>query len=111
MQKCFGGPMSPFPATNHIFGHFRPNVDQFWEISKIQKIAKISIFHENSILNRVADIGRNDDIWPEMDSWDVLDVFCTKNRYPNASRSNFKPFWKNRFFADYHLWDPEKSTS
>ena len=54
-------------------------------------------FDKNSILDIVADIVRGDDMWPEMDSLGVLEVFCTENRYPNAFRSNFRTFSKNRF--------------
>ena len=43
----------------------------------------------------------------EMDFSGVLDVFCTKNRYPSSSRSNFKQIWKNRFFVNFHLWTPK----
>ena len=77
---------------------------------KSGKIVKIVIFHKNSIFDIVADIDRNDDIWPEMDPLGVLEVFCTANRYPNAFRSNFKPFSKNRFFCHFHLWDFPIST-
>ena len=66
MWKCFGGPKTKFPATNHISGHFRPNDKSYFEKSKIPKIAKKSILAKNSNFDRVADIGRNDDIWPEM---------------------------------------------
>ena len=37
-------------------------------------------------------------------------MFCTRNRYLNAFRSNFKKFQKNRFFGDFHLWDPKMWT-
>ena len=63
------------------------------------------IFDKNSIFDIMAGIDRHDDIWPEMDSLGVLEVFCTENRYPNAFRSNFRTFSKNRFFCDFHLWD------
>ena len=61
------------------------------------------IFHKYSIFDIVADIDRNDDIWPEMDPLGILEVFCTANRYPNAFRSNFTPFSKNRFFFSFSL--------
>ena len=63
------------------------------------------IFDKKSIFDIKAGIDRHDDIWPEMDSLGVLEVFCTKNRYPNAFRSNFKPFSKNQIFCHFHLWD------
>ena len=89
-------------------GHFRPLI-AFLSISnhmvghivrsqKYVKIAKIAILARNSIFDTAADIGQNDDIWPEMGSWGVLELFCTRNRYLNSFRSIFKKFWKNRFF-------------
>ena len=33
-----------------------------------------------------------------MRPWGVLEPFCTRNRYLNSFRSNFKWIWKNRFF-------------
>ena len=98
MQKCFGGPKRQFPATNHISGHFRPNGKSYFEKSKIPKFAKKSILAKNSNFDRVADIGRNDDIWPEMGPGGVLELFCTKNRYLNPSRSHFKKSRKIDFF-------------
>ena len=77
---------------------------------KIMKIAKIVIWAENSIFDTPAGIGRNDDIWPEMDSWGVLELFCTRKRHLNSFRSNFRTFWKNRFFGDFDLWDHQKWT-
>ena len=65
------------------------------------------IFDKNSILDIVAGIDRHDDIWPEMDSLGVLEGFCTKNRYPNAFRSNFKPFSKNQFFVIFTCGTPQ----
>ena len=72
---------------------------------KPEKMLKNVNFDKNSILHIVADSDWNDDIWPEMDSLGVLKVFCTKNRYLNAFRSNFKPFSKNQIFCHFHLWD------
>ena len=72
---------------------------------KSPKMLKNVNFDKNSILDIVADIVRGDHMWPEMDSLGVLEVFCTENRYPNAFRSNFRTFSKNRFFCDFHLWD------
>ena len=43
-----------------------------------------------------------------MNFWCVLELFCTRNRYLNSFRSNFGKLWKNRFFGDFHLWDPQK---
>ena len=63
------------------------------------------IFDKNLIFDIVADIDQNDDIWPEMDSLGVLEVFCIKNGYPYLFKSYFKPFSKNQFFCDFHLWD------
>ena len=100
--------------------HFRPPImiltasgqmaDHILISQKSQKMPKNVIFDKNSFLDRVADMDWNDDIWPEMDSLGVLKVFCTKNRYPNAFRSNFRTFSKNRFFCDFHLWDFPIST-
>ena len=70
---------------------------------KSQNIVKNMIFDENSIFDIVVDINRNDDIWPEMDSLGVLEMFCTKNRYPNAFRSNFKSIL-NLIFCHFHMW-------
>ena len=88
--------------------NFRPPIifpDTFGQMAshilrsrKSQKIAKKSILAKNSNFDRVADIGRNDDIWPEMGPWGVLELFCTKNRYLNPSRSHFKKSRKIDFF-------------
>ena len=106
----FEGSERPFPVSDCIFEHFRPYGRPYCERSKYVKIAKIVIWVRNSIFDISADIGRNDDIWPEMGSWGVLELFCTRNRYLNAFRSNFKKFQKNRFFGDFHLWDPKMWT-
>ena len=101
-------------------GHFRPLI-AFLSISghmvghivrsqKYMKIAKIAIWARNSIFDTAADISQNDDIWPEMGSWGVLELFCTRNRYLNSFRSNFEKLWKNRFFGDFHLWDHQMWT-
>ena len=81
-----------FPAT---FGQMASHI---LRSRKSQKIAKKSILAKNSNFDRVADIGRNDDIWPEMGPWGVLELFCTRNRYLNPSRSHFKKSRKIDFF-------------
>ena len=43
-----------------------------------------------------------------MGPWDVLEPFCTRNRYLNAFRCNFKQFQNFRFFGNFHVWDPQK---
>ena len=85
--------------------------DDIFMMQKSQKMLKNVNLDKNSILDIMADIVRGDDIWPEMESLGVLEVFCTENRYPNAFKSNFKTFSKNRFFCDFHLWDFPTSTS
>ena len=95
--------------------HFRPPImiltasgqmaDHILISQKSKKIAKNMIFDKNLIFDIIANFDENDDIWPEMDLLGVLEVFCTANRYPNAFRSNFKPFSKNRIFCHFHLWD------
>ena len=41
-------------------------------------------------------------IWPEMGPWDVLELFCTRNRYLNPSRSHFKKIRKIDFFEFFN---------
>ena len=43
-----------------------------------------------------------------MSPWSVLKPFCTRNRYLNAFRCNFKQFQNFRFFGNFHVWDPQK---
>ena len=40
----------------------------------------------------------------------VLEPFCTRNRYLNAFRCNFKKIQNFGFFGIFHLWDPQKWT-
>ena len=95
MFKYLKGSENPFPATNHISGHFRPCGRPWCHMSKI---AKITILAKNSNFHSMAGSVRESDIWPGMSPWGVLESFCTRNRYLNPFRSNFKQFWKNRFF-------------
>ena len=104
VQRGHFRPLIAFLSNSgHIIGHIVMH-------QKIMKIAKIVIWAENSIFDTPAGIGRNDDIWPEMDSWGVLELFCTRKRHLNSFRSNFRIFWKNRFFGDFDLWDHQKWT-
>ena len=99
----FRPPIMILTTSGHMVNHILIS-------QKSQKIIKIMIFDKNSIFDIVADMDGNDDILPEKDPLGALEVFCTDNRYPNAFRSNFKPFSKNRFFCDFHLWDFPIST-
>ena len=45
-----------------------------------------------------------------MGPWGVLQPFCTRNRYLNAFRCNFKKIQNFGFFEIFHLWDPQKWT-
>ena len=74
----------------------------------MSKIAKITILAKNSNFHSMAGSVRESDIWPEMSPWGVLEPFCTRIRYLNSFRSNFKQFWKNRFFEIFDLWVPPK---
>ena len=94
----FRPPIIILTTSGHI-------ADHIFISQKSKKIVKNMIFDKNLIFDIVADIDQNDNIWPGMDSLGVLEVFCIKNRYPNAFRSYFKPFSENRFFCDFHLWD------
>ena len=42
-----------------------------------------------------------------MGPWDVLEPFCTRNRYLNVFRCIFKKIQNFRFFENFHLWDPQ----
>ena len=77
---------------------------------KSVKITKITILAKNSIFKKVAGTVYKVDIWPEMSPWGVLEPFCTRNRYLNSFRSNFKQFWKKSIFWLFHLWVHQKWT-
>ena len=102
VQRSHFRPYITFPATSgQMIGH---NANH----QKSAKIAKIAILTKNSNFFKVAGSVRKMDIWPEMGPWGVLEPFCTRNRYLKSFRSNFKSFWKNRFFWLFHLWDHPK---
>ena len=98
-QKTHFRPSITFPATSgQMAGHD----------AICQKSPKSRFWPKNSNFYSIAGSVRESDIWPEMSPWGVLEPFCTRNRYLNPFRSNFKQFWKNRFFGFFSCGSSQK---